>query len=70
MQTVNKKQNKIFYNLIKNFKKITGVGCILNTSFNDAGELIVETPEDAILGMLNSKIDYLVLGNFVIDLQK
>ena len=70
VQTVNKKQNKIFYNLIKNFKKITGVGCILNTSFNDAGEPIVETPEDAILGMLNSKIDYLVLGNFVIDSKK
>tara|TARA_B100000886_G_C20420976_1_gene491574 strand:+ start:703 stop:2910 length:2208 start_codon:yes stop_codon:yes gene_type:complete len=70
VQTVNKKQNKIFYNLIKNFKKITGVGCILNTSFNDAGEPIVETPEDAILGMLNSKIDYLVLGNFIIDSKK
>ena len=67
VQTVNKYQNKIFYNLIKKFKQITGVGCILNTSFNDAGEPIVETPEDAIIGMLNSNIDYLVLGNRIIN---
>tara|TARA_B100000035_G_scaffold312043_1_gene322715 strand:+ start:2580 stop:4820 length:2241 start_codon:yes stop_codon:yes gene_type:complete len=67
VQTVNKYQNKIFYNLIKKFKQITGVGCILNTSFNDAGEPIVETPEDAIIGMLNSNIDYLVLGNRTIN---
>ncbi len=67
VQTVNKYQNEIFYNLIKEFKKITGIGCILNTSFNDAGEPIVETPEDAIIGMLNSKIDYLVLGRHIIN---
>ncbi len=67
VQTVNKYQNEIFYNLIKKFKKITGIGCVLNTSFNDAGEPIVETPEDAIIGMLNSKIDYLVLGNHIIS---
>jgi carbamoyltransferase len=67
VQTVNKNQNKIFYSLIKEFKKITGIGCILNTSFNDAGEPIVETAEDALLGLLNSDIDYLVLGNQVVD---
>ena len=70
VQTVNKQQNEIFYNLIKNFKKITGIGCILNTSFNDAGEPIVETPIDAILGILNMKLDYLVLGDRVIDAKK
>ena len=67
VQTVNKHQNEIFYNLIKRFKEITGVSCILNTSFNDAGEPIVETPEDALIGMLNSKIDYLVLGNHIVN---
>ena len=67
VQTVNKKQNKIFYNLIKEFKKITGIGCILNTSFNNAGEPIVETPIDAILGILNMDMDYLVLGNRVLE---
>ena len=67
VQTVNKKQNEIFYNLIKEFKKITGIGCILNTSFNNAGEPIVETPIDAILGILNMDMDYLVLGNRVLE---
>ena len=70
VQSVNKKQNEIFYKLIKHFKQITGIGCVLNTSFNDAGEPIVETPEDAIIGMLNSEIDYLVLGNQVLDSNK
>ena len=67
VQTVNKKQNVIFYDLIKEFKKITGIGCILNTSFNNAGEPIVETPVDAILGIINMDMDYLVLGNRVLD---
>ena len=67
VQTVNKNQNNIFYNLIKEFKKITGIGCILNTSFNNAGEPIVETPIDAILGILNMDIDYLILGNRIIN---
>ena len=61
VQTVNKEQNRLFYNLIYEFKKITGVGCILNTSFNDAGEPIVETPEDALITFLGTKMDYLVL---------
>lgn len=67
VQTVNKKQNCLFYNLIKEFKNITGVGCILNTSFNDAGEPIVETPEDALITFIGTKIDYLVLGNKIIE---
>ena len=67
VQTVNKKQNHLFYNLIKEFKNITGIGCILNTSFNDAGEPIVETPEDALITFIGTKIDFLVLGNNVIE---
>ena len=67
VQTVNRNQNTIFYDLIKEFKKITKVGCILNTSFNDAGEPIVETPEDAMITFMGTKIDYLVLGDQIID---
>lgn len=66
VQTVNKEQNEIFYKLLKEFKKITGIGCIMNTSFNDAGEPIVETPEDAVITFLGTKIDYLVVGNRMI----
>jgi len=47
-QTVNKDQNRTWYELIKAFKDMTGEGIILNTSFNLAGEPLVETPQDAI----------------------
>ena len=47
-QTVNKETNRTWYELIKAFKDETGEGIILNTSFNLAGEPLVETPQDAI----------------------
>jgi len=47
-QTVNKEGNGTWYELIKAFKDETGEGIILNTSFNLAGEPLVETPQDAI----------------------
>ena len=49
VQTINKAQNERFYNIIKSFYKITKVPCVLNTSFNDAGEPLVESPLDALL---------------------
>jgi carbamoyltransferase len=66
VQTVTKEDNGIFYDLINDFKELTGVPVILNTSFNDAGEPIVETPEDAIICFLKTEMDYLVLGNRLI----
>lgn len=66
IQTVNPKQNKKYYRLIKNFEKISGMPLILNTSFNTKGEPIVETPEDAVKTFINSKIDYLSIGNFIV----
>jgi len=47
-QTVSRDENKTWYELIKAFKDTTGEGIILNTSFNLAGEPLVETPVDAI----------------------
>jgi len=47
-QTASKDENKTWYELIKAFKGIIGEGIILNTSFNLAGEPLVETPQDAI----------------------
>jgi len=67
IQTVNKKQNRKFYELIKSFKKITGVGCVLNTSFNDAGEPIVETPLDALITFFGTEMDTLVINDLVIE---
>lgn len=66
VQTVTQADNGVFYDLIAAFKDITGIGCIMNTSYNDAGEPIVETPEDAMICFLRTDIDYLVLGNKLI----
>ena len=70
VQTVNVKQNSKFYKLISEFKKITGVGCLLNTSFNDAGEPIVETPLDTLITCSGTKIDLLVIGDYLVDPSK
>ena len=70
VQTVNKDQNEKFYNIIKEFDKLTGIPCILNTSFNDAGEPLVETPLDALICFFKTKIDFLILNDFIIDKKK
>lgn len=59
IQTLTKEQNFHFYNLIESFYKKTNIPIVLNTSFNLAGEAMVETPEDAIETFNNSEINYL-----------
>lgn len=59
-------ENKRFSNLIKQVKRNTGDGVVLNTSFNLHGFPIVNTPEEAIEVMLNTKSKYLVLGNYLV----
>lgn len=67
IQTVNSEVNDPAYQLIKKFKEKTGVPLLLNTSFNTLpGEPIVETPQDAIRSFLYSKVDLLVLHNYVV----
>lgn len=59
IQTVSQKQNLHYYNLIDEFYKLSGVPLILNTSFNLAGEPMVETVDDAFRSFANSKINFL-----------
>ena len=66
VQTVNKKFNPRFYNLIKEFYKITNVPILLNTSFNLNGEPVVMTPSDAIRTFHTCGLDTLVLQDYVI----
>ncbi len=66
VQTVSKKINPKFYNLIKYFNDITGVPVVLNTSFNLNGEPIVLSPSDAIRTFYSCGLDILILGNYVI----
>jgi carbamoyltransferase len=61
IQTVTKEQNEHYYNIIENFNNKTGVPLLFNTSFNMAGEPLVETIEDAINTFRNSDINYLYL---------
>ncbi len=65
LQTVNSKTNPRYYALIKEFKKLTGIPIVLNTSFNE-NEPIVCTPEEALNAFLRTKMDLLVLGDWVI----
>ena len=66
VQTVSKKNNQLFWDLISEFKKLSGVGVLLNTSFNIKNEPIVCSPKDAILSFLNSEIDFLAIGNYLV----
>src|SRR3989344_2063269 len=65
-QTVNEDANPKFYSLIKEFQKITGVPVVLNTSFNDSGEPIVETPEDAVRTFKSINLDALIVGDYLL----
>ena len=67
VQTVTREENEMFYDLIVQFRKKTGVYVVLNTSFNVAGSLIVCTPQNAYQRFLQSGLDALVLGNFLIQ---
>ncbi len=66
IQEVSKHDNGKYYKLIYKFKKITGIPMVMNTSFNMAGEPIVETPTDAIRAFLDMNLDCLICGNFLI----
>ncbi len=65
--SVNFKFNKKYYNLIRNFEKLSGIPLVLNTSFNDKGEPLVCTPKDAIRTFFASKLNYLAIGDFLIE---
>jgi carbamoyltransferase len=59
-----------FWRLISSFKKITGCGMLINTSFNVRGEPIVCTPLEAYAGFMRTGMDFLVIGNYVFDKTK
>ncbi len=65
IQTVSKKQNPLFHQLIKSYQNITGLGLLINTSFNVRGEPIVCTPLDAYRCFMSTDMDYLVINNYI-----
>jgi len=66
-QTVEKEINPLYWRLLDEFGKRTGVPVVMNTSFNLRGEAIVHTPTDAIRTFFSSGMDALVIGNFVVE---
>jgi len=67
LQTVSKESNPLYYDLINEFNKITGVPIVINTSMNVMGEPIVNTPKQAYQMIVKTDMDYIVLGNFLIS---
>jgi carbamoyltransferase len=67
VQTVSREDNPRFHDLLSAFEQRTGCPVLVNTSFNVRGEPPVCTPEDAYRCFMNTEMDYLVLGNFLID---
>jgi carbamoyltransferase len=65
IQTVHSDTNPRYYKMIEEFKKLTGMGVVVNTSFNVRGEPIVMTPNDAYRCFMRTEMDYLVVGNFI-----
>jgi len=66
VQTVSKEGNPVYYKLISEFGQLTGIPILLNTSFNNDVEPIVESAEDAIACYLTTGLDYLVIGNCLV----
>ena len=67
IQTVERAGNPLLYDLLLRFEQATGCGVLVNTSFNVRGEPIVCTPDDAYRCFMNTEMDYLIMGDFVIE---
>lgn len=70
IQTISREDNPLYYDLINEFYRITGVPVVINTSFNVRGEPIVCTPKDAYTCFMRTKMDDLVMGNFLLIKEK
>lgn len=67
LQTVSKEANPLYWQLITEFQKLTGVPVVFNTSFNDKGEPIVNTSKDAVKCFYTTGMDYLIMGNYLLN---
>ena len=67
IQTVTDQHQPMFYRMIKKFDERYGCPVIINTSFNVRGEPIVATPDDAFTCFMRTNMDYLLLGNFLLE---
>ena len=66
LQTVHKEINSRYHRLLSRFKKLTGCPVLVNTSFNEQGEPIVCTPEDAFNCLMGTELAMLLVGNCIV----
>lgn len=69
-QILREEDNPSYYKILKEYHRLTGIPCLVNTSLNMHEEPIVCTPEDAVRAFLSSGVDYLAIGNFMINIQE
>lgn len=65
-QIINRKHNRLYYDLLNEYYKLTGISTLINTSFNNHEEPIVCSPEDAIESLLIDNVDYILMEDFVV----
>lgn len=69
-QTLNSKNNPFLHKLLTKFNKTTNIPILVNTSFNQHNEPIVETPREAIEMFLSTELDYLIIWDFIVSKEK
>jgi carbamoyltransferase len=69
LQTITKKTHSSLYDVINEFKKLSGIPILINTSFNDNNEPIVCTPQNAYDCFMKTEMDFLVMGNYLVKKQ-
>lgn len=67
-QIIERKLNPGYYDIVSEYKKITGIGTLVNTSFNLHDEPIVKSPEEAFEAFYQSKLNYLILGKYLVSI--
>ena len=67
VQTVTRDQNPLLHALLEKFEQASGCGVLVNTSFNVRGEPVVCTPDEAYRCFLRTGMDYLIIGNFILE---
>jgi len=65
-QLIDEKTNRVYYNIVKEYKKLTGLSSVINTSFNMHEEPIVCSPGDAIRAFTQGYLEYLAISNFLV----
>ena len=68
-QIIQRKDNPLYYDILQSFYELTGIPCLVNTSFNAHEEPIINTPSEALTALKDDRVDYLVFSNMIVSNQ-